>query len=117
MELVQPTEEMSVHDPLDTEDWYKTPVSAGEALPVADNIIALVIRPLRSRADDPAQSPGEFSFLTLQENSQVLPGVTGTFGPTTRRSLPPSRCCRSECCFFRTHGIPGPKRTSRNRGR
>jgi len=83
MELVQPTEEMSVHEQRGTKDWYKTAVDNGEALPVADNIIALIIRPLRSRADDPAQN----REITINYAYDTSAGTSAT--SATANQLPP----------------------------
>ena len=83
MELVQPTEELSVHEQRGTKDWYQTAVAAGEAWPVADNIIALVIRPLRSLAADPSQNreiTTDYAYDSSAGNSSTT---------TTANQLPP----------------------------
>ena len=83
MELVQPTEELSVHQHKIIKDWFKTAVVSGEAWPVADNIIALIIRPLRSRADDPSQN----REITTNYAYDTSSGTSST--TTTANQLPP----------------------------
>ena len=83
MELVQPTEEMTVHEQRGTKDWYQTAVAAGEPWPVADNIIAMIIRPLRSRADATSQNreiTTDYAYDTSAGNSSTT---------TTANQLPP----------------------------
>ena len=83
MELTEPTEDLSVHEKRGTKDWYKTAVDNGEAMPVADNIIALIIRPLRSRADNPSQN----REITTNYAYDTSAGTSAT-SPTSNQ-LPP----------------------------
>ncbi|PTX99988.1 hypothetical protein DB346_19470 [Verrucomicrobia bacterium LW23] len=87
MELSVPTESLTVFGTSTGNAWFQTPVSEGKVRPVADNVIALVVWPRLSPADDPA---GTALSTDYTYNSRTAATWSGSVQPVQAHQLPPT---------------------------
>lgn len=88
MELNAPTESLEVFSATGTNSWYVNPLAAGQAWPIADNIIALVIWPRLSMEDEPS---GTSIAPNYSYDSRTAAAWSGTppSQPVQAHQLPP----------------------------
>lgn len=72
MQVMQPTESLSIYRPgASSNAWFNDAINNGDVRAIADNVIALIIQPKRSKADTPALSP-DYNYDSRTTNTSQL---------------------------------------------
>lgn len=80
MQITQPAENLAIYNPTASSNaWFNVAIANGNARPIAENIIALIIQPKRSMADVPALA-ADYAYDSRTTNTSRL---------VQRHQLPP----------------------------